>query len=227
MQHLKTFRIHAVSASFAILTSIALATGLSSQAAASDKNNTMDMPSVVSAASAPEIPATEDVTHPVLRLSPNDSKLLKLNSDAGMVVVGNPEHANIIADSARTLVVIPRRPGATFFTVLSPNGEIIMRRVVIIAGPEQNYVRVKNTCRASGDDTCISNNVYYCPDTCHEIVLSQEPTSVVEFEVSGNNNQGGGFTEDRPITPADGAPDVDETRFEGGDGHEEVGEEPE
>ncbi len=227
MQYLKTFRIRALSASFAIMATMMLVTGFPAETSASDKNKTMDMPSVVSAASAPEMPASEDVTHPVLRLSPDDSKLLKLEHDAGMVVVGNPEHANIIADSARTLVVIPRRPGATFFTVLSQDGDLIMRRVVIVAGPEQNYVRVKNACRASGDDTCRSNHVYYCPDTCHEIVLSQEPTSVVEFEVSGGQNQSAGFTEDRPITAADGAPEVDDTRFEGGDGYEEVGEEPE
>ena len=161
-------------------------------------NPAMDMPAVVTQSSTNAVadsPATKKVTHNPIRLSPDDTKLIRLNKDAGMVVVGNPEHANVVADSARTLIVIPRRPGATYFTVMDRTGDILMHRLVIIAGPEEQYIRVKNTCRGSNDKNCKSNSVYYCPDTCHEIFLSsEEPATMVEFNVSDSpsGNAGGG-----------------------------------
>lgn len=159
-----------------------------------------DLPQVVTEASAPAgLPVLKETTHPTIHLSPDDTHLIKLDKDAGLVVVGNPEHANVIADSTRTLVVIPRNPGATYFTVMAANGEILMRRMVIIAGPEQHYVRVKNTCRSGGSKSCNENNIYYCPDTCHKILLGTEEVSVDDKDVPGG---GGGEEETAAKAPA-------------------------
>jgi hypothetical protein len=99
--------------------------------------------------------------------------MVRLDEDAGTVIVGNPVHINIIADSARTLVVVPRTPGATYFTVLDKKGEVMMQRHVIVASPKKNYIRVRRTCPAD-NDACKPISVYYCPDMCHEILQAEQ-----------------------------------------------------
>ncbi|MCB1592649.1 MAG: pilus assembly protein N-terminal domain-containing protein [Alphaproteobacteria bacterium] len=151
----------------------------------------LDLPQVVTEAAAPAgMPVLKETTHPTIKLSPDDTELVRLDDDAGLVVVGNPEHANVIADSTRTLVVIPRKPGATYFTVMNTGGNIIMRRLIIVAGPEEHYVRVKNSCRSGGSKDCNENNIYYCPDTCHKILIGAEEVSVDDRDVQNGQSSG-------------------------------------
>lgn len=110
----------------------------------------------------------DEITHPPLKLTPDKSSILMLERSAGSIVIGNPAHLNILADSAKRLIVVPRAPGASFFTVLDKDGGLLMQRHVIVASPKEKYLRVRNTC-AAGED-CQATNVYYCPDMCHEII---------------------------------------------------------
>ncbi len=129
-------------------------------------------------------PSEETVTHQPLRLTPDKSELIRLDEEAGSVILGNPEHATILAESATLLVVVPKKPGATYFTILSKDGSIVMQRHVIVGSPKENYVRVRKSCigtKAAADDSCNDTNVYYCPDMCHNI---DQPT---EQEASQNN----------------------------------------
>lgn len=141
-------------------------------------------------ATKPEAKKAEDLketTHPILRLTPDKSELIRLDSDANSVIVGNALHVNVIADSARTLVVVPRSPGATHFTVLDNNGQIIMQRHVIVASPKTDYVRIKRTCREDSGD-CLNTSVFFCPDMCHEIGLDTEQNSSSQNEDSDAND---------------------------------------
>lgn len=119
-------------------------------------------------------------THPPLKLSPDKSEIVTLDEDIGTVVLGNPAHLNILADSARRLIAVPKAPGASYFTVLNKAGEVIMQRHVLVAPPKEKYVRVRKTCygdaAASG---CQAMQTYYCPDTCHEVASAsgEEKTS--------------------------------------------------
>lgn len=115
--------------------------------------------------------ATEvGATHPAVQITPDKSEIINLDQDAFTIVVGNPAHLNVLADSARRLVLVPQAPGATYFTVLGEQGNVIMQRHVIIASPKKNYVRVRRSC--TGDaEVCAPTSVYYCPDMCHEIAL--------------------------------------------------------
>ncbi|MGH1376215.1 MAG: pilus assembly protein N-terminal domain-containing protein [Alphaproteobacteria bacterium] len=133
--------------------------------------------------------ATEikEETHPILRLTPDKSELIRLDSDANSVIVGNALHVNVIADSARTLVVVPRAPGATHFTVLDNKGQVIMQRHVIVASPKTDYVRIKRTCTEDAD-SCQNTSVFYCPDMCHEIGLATEQDSTSQNENSDADN---------------------------------------
>ena len=113
----------------------------------------------------------DEITHPPLKLTPDKSSILVLDRSAGSIIIGNPAHLNILADSAKRLIVVPRAPGASFFTVLDQDGGLLMQRHVIVASPKEKYLRVRNTC-AAGED-CQATSVYYCPDMCHEIIASE------------------------------------------------------
>lgn len=116
--------------------------------------------------------ATEDLaeTHPPLKLSLDKSEIIILPEDIGTVVVGNPAHFSILADSPRRLIAVPKAAGASYFTVLNKAGTVIMQRHVLVASPKERYVRVRKTCYGdSAQGGCIPTQTYYCPDMCHEI----------------------------------------------------------
>lgn len=130
---------------------------------------------------APAATSTEDTiediaaTHPAIRMTPDKSELVRLDRDAASVIVGNPEHISVLLDTPRLLVVVPRGPGASYFTVLDQNRDIIMQRHVIVASPKEKYVRVRRSCAVSDAQglACAETSVYYCPDMCHEISMGQ------------------------------------------------------
>lgn len=123
--------------------------------------------------------ATADMatTHPMLRLTPDKSELVRLDRNAISVVVGNPAHLSVLLDTPNTLVLVPRAAGATHFTVLDAAGEVVMQRHVVVASPKKNYVRVRRSC-ANGGEGCRATSVYFCPDICHEIDTPQLGTAV-------------------------------------------------
>ncbi len=117
-----------------------------------------------------DVSALEE-THPPVRLTPDKSEIIRLKVPAKSIIVGNPVHLSILMDTTKTLVLVPREPGATHFTILDSDGKIIMQRHAIIASPKKDYVRIRRTCANSTADTCQQTSVYYCPDMCHEIAV--------------------------------------------------------
>lgn len=111
-------------------------------------------------------------THPMLRLTPDKSELVRLDRNAISVIVGNPSHLSVLLDTPNTLVLVPRAAGATHFTVLDAAGNVVMQRHVVVASPKKNYVRVRRSC-ANGAEGCRATSVYFCPDICHEIDTPQ------------------------------------------------------
>ncbi len=132
-------------------------------------------------------------THPMIRLTPDKSELVRLDRDAVSVVVGNPAHLSVLLDTPRVVVLIPRVPGATHFSILDRNGDVIMQRHAIVASPKQEYVRVRRSCVNAGDGACSATSVYFCPDMCHEISVEQP---------EGGNAAGGAMPDETPEGPA-------------------------
>lgn len=123
---------------------------------------------------ADALPPLESETHPVLNLTPDKSELVRLDREASSVIVGNPAHATVMLDTPRLAVVIPRSAGATYFSALDKDGNVIMQRHVVVAAPKKNYIRVRRNCNAArdnggGGENCQPTSVYFCPDMCHEI----------------------------------------------------------
>lgn len=123
---------------------------------------------------APSYTETND-THPPLKLSPDKSELIRLDKEAGSIIIGSPTHLSVLADSAKTLVLVPQVPGATYVTILDKQGSVLMQRHVIVAPPKEKYVRIRKSC-ASGAENCEPTQVYYCPDMCHKVSVAQEAT---------------------------------------------------
>ena len=112
-------------------------------------------------------------THPDLKLTPDKSELVRLDQDAMTVIVGNPAHLNVMLDTPRLMVLVPRAPGATHFTVLDRDGNVIMQRHALVAAPKRQYVRIRRSC-ASGAEGCQPTSVFYCPDSCHEVQVRDD-----------------------------------------------------
>lgn len=138
-----------------------LALGVASHAQAQDA--VMDLPASQSAADD-----SNDVTHPILRLTQDKSEMVKLDKPAASVVVGNPNHVSVLLDTPDTLVVVPRAPGASHFTVIAEDGSVLMQRHVIVGAAKEQYVRIRRSC-GPRDAGCQPTSVYFCPDTCHEV----------------------------------------------------------
>ena len=122
--------------------------------------------------------ADEATNDDILRITPDKSELIRFEEEIGSIIIGNPLHINAVADSSKTLVIIPRTPGATHFTVLNKDGEVLLKRHVIVASPEEEYIRVKRVC-AGGNINCQETSVFYCPDMCHEIGLKDQGEAVI------------------------------------------------
>lgn len=125
-------------------------------------------------------------TNAPIRLTSNKNKLIRLERDASSVVVNNPNHASVMLDTPRLLIIVPHQPGATSFTVLDENGETIIEKDVIITNVQPKYVRIRRMCGDS--QNCEANSYFYCPDGCYEV------TSVPNDSSTGN--------EPSPLRPA-------------------------
>ena len=118
-----------------------------------------------------------------IRLSPDRTKVLRLREKAASVVVANPAHASVILDNPQLLILMPRQPGTTAFTVLNAEGKVLLERNIIVSAVEPQYVRVRRVCgNARG---CTPSNYYYCPDGCFEVTPVVHENEEIP-EVQGN-----------------------------------------
>jgi hypothetical protein len=122
---------------------------------------------------APGATSTENVAaqsnEGIIRLTPDKTKVIHLDEDAGGIIVTNPMHAAVVLDSPRTLVIMPRQPGTTAFSVMNKQGNIIFQRNIVVTAAQENYVRIRRMC-GGGAGECVQNAYYYCPDGCYEVM---------------------------------------------------------
>ncbi len=121
----------------------------------------MDMPTLSDV-------SADEMTHPIMRLMPDRSEIVRLDQEAASVIVGNPNHVSVLLDTPTSLVVVPRAEGASHFTVIGKDGSVIMQRHVIVGAAKEQYVRIRRSCNA-GQRNCEATSVYFCPDMCHEV----------------------------------------------------------
>lgn len=132
-------------------------------------------PASVSAA-IPDIPEhavfTAEETHIPLRLKPRKPQVVHLDAEVGDVTVDDlPENVSAVIYHEKSIALIPRNPGAAHITVFGKSGNILMSRYIVIAEPEQKYIRLRKTCRNKTVATCEKTHLYYCPNYCYETRL--------------------------------------------------------
>ncbi len=148
----------------------------------------------------PAIPtdATVDAAEEApLRISADKPEVIQLDRDAVNVLVGSDETLRAVPDTNRTIVLIPKKPGATYFKAIDAEGKVIMQRHVIVGAIEKGnqYIRIRRAC--AGDDTkCKEFSVYYCPDMCHEVNV-----------VQGSSSTGSANNRAPDVAPSAAAPD--------------------
>lgn len=132
-----------------------------------------------------------------LRISPDKPEVVKLDRDAVNVLVGSDETLRAVPDTNRTIVLIPKKPGATYFKAIDAEGKVIMQRHVIVGSIEKGnqYIRIRRAC-ANDDTNCKQFSVYYCPDMCHEVNV-----------VQGNGGADGTNNRTPDIAPSNAEPD--------------------
>ncbi len=140
-----------------------IAAGLFHDVQAQEDAGVMDLPAVSVLSDG-----DENMTHPILRLTQDKSEMLKLEKEAASIVVGNPNHISVLLDTPDTIIVVPRAIGASHFTVVGKEGDILMQRHVVVGGPKEKYIRIRRSC-AGNERDCKATSVYFCPDMCHEV----------------------------------------------------------
>ncbi len=108
-----------------------------------------------------------------LRISPDKPEIIELDRGAVNVIVGSEENLRAVPDTNRTIILIPKKPGATYFKAMDEEGKVIMQRHVIIGGPKNEYIRIRRAC-VNGAEGCKEFSMYYCPDSCHEVGIVQD-----------------------------------------------------
>ena len=133
---------------------------------------------------APELPAlpSDAKEEAPLRISPDKPEVLHLDRDAINIMVGSEDTLRAVPDTNRTIILMPKKPGATFVKITDADGKIILQRHVIVGAPEtaSKYIRIRRAC-ANDDKNCKQFSVYYCPDMCHEV-------NVVQGEAASSQN---------------------------------------
>ncbi len=136
-----------------------------------------DILPVISAAADTDSAVAPEETDPAVKLTPDKSEIIRLSRKAASIIVGNPTHLSVLPENATTLVLVPKIPGATYFTVLDIDKKVIMQRHVIVDGPSDKYMRIRKSCAGSKQKGCQETEVYYCPDMCHQIAIGAEGAS--------------------------------------------------
>jgi Flp pilus assembly secretin CpaC len=108
-----------------------------------------------------------------MKITLDKAEIIQLDRDVVNVIVGSDKNLRVVPDTNRTLVLIPKQPGSTYFKALDNEGHVIMQRHVIIGSPKSEYIRIRRAC-VNGADGCRQYSVYYCPDMCHEVSVSQD-----------------------------------------------------
>lgn len=153
------------------------------------------MPSVTeddlkSAPVVDELAASDSAEIAPLKISPDKPEIIKLDRDVVNILVGNEDTLKAIPDSKRTVILIPKAAGATYFKAIDADGKIIMQRHVIVGTSDNSnkYLRIRRAC-ASGDTACKPYSVYYCPDMCHEVSMERGKSSGGYGELPGGSDE--------------------------------------
>ena len=115
--------------------------------------------------------------HASIEVSPDGPRVVSLSQDAASVIIGNPAHASVVMENPRLMMINAGIPGMTRLTVLGRDGKVIMSDNIIVNGPTQDMIRVRNAC-INGGEGCQPTKMFFCEEgkQCHNVIVN-EPTA--------------------------------------------------
>jgi hypothetical protein len=137
------------------------------------------------------------------------ARILKLDSPASDIIIGNPNVADVTVQTPNRLVVIGRAPGVTRLIVMT-DGTVTMDTQVVVASKNPSA----QVSVLAPDGNNVTETIFACGDRCTIVPGTQRASG------SGGGAGGGGGGGDGPI-PSE--PTVDQipppTPGNGGDGN--------
>ncbi len=85
-----------------------------------------------------------------LRVTVDKAHLMRLDSDAGIIMVADPTVADVVLESPRLLFIVGRAPGETNLYILDGDGaEILHTDVVVVPNADREVTLDRNTVEAT------------------------------------------------------------------------------
>ena len=81
-------------------------------------------PDLIPVKTSQETTGLTEKTHPTIRLTPDKSELIHLDTDVSSIIVSNPAHISVLTESTKTLIIVPKMPGASYFSALDKEGNV-------------------------------------------------------------------------------------------------------
>lgn len=123
-------------------------------------------------------------------------EVLRLDDPASIVVVGNPEIADVTVENPRLLFVIGRSPGETNLMVFDPEGVEIANYELVVVGERDRHVTLnRNT---------LALTTFSCDPRCIEVLNPSEIERKRQFAggPQGEEKAGAGATQPAPAAEA-------------------------
>lgn len=89
-----------------------------------------------------------------MRVELDKAAVIKLKRDANVVVVANPNIADITVESPRLLFVLGLQPGETSLTILDEQSETILSTVIVVVPPVDRVVTVNRNVFPESTYSC-------------------------------------------------------------------------
>ncbi len=85
-----------------------------------------------------------------LRVTVDKAHLMRLDNDAGIVIVADPTVADVVLESPRLLFIVGRAPGETNLYILDVDGgEIVRTDLVVVPNADREVTLDRNTVEAT------------------------------------------------------------------------------
>ena len=73
-----------------------------------------------------------DVNAARINVEVNTARLIQLDRNADVVMIANPEIADVVLESARTIFLLGKQRGKTSLFILGVGGKVLMRSAIVV-----------------------------------------------------------------------------------------------
>src|SRR3954463_15748680 len=86
---------------------------------------------------------------PTLRVTVDKAEVLKVDGSASVVLVANPQIADVVVERNHLVFVVGRRPGETRLYIYSASGKALLEREIVVVPQGDRTVTITRDVQAS------------------------------------------------------------------------------